>query len=138
LVSLRSSHLAEAVRQLHWLGGFVLSRLAIASFWRHGAARNHLNCGTVGTLMRGGGIEAILGRFWLGFSPESNAPNAEPFSRPAAKCPVATDPPARPPPPPRANEAAGTARTMNNAMATFTEVFDMGILHSDSLEGWNA
>jgi hypothetical protein len=35
------------------------------------------------------------------------------------------------PPPPRANEAAGVAETMNNAIATFTftEVFDMGKLH---------
>jgi hypothetical protein len=34
-------------------------------------------------------------------------------------------------PPPRANEAAGVAKTMNNAIATFTftEVFDMGKLH---------
>jgi hypothetical protein len=34
-------------------------------------------------------------------------------------------------PPPRANEAAGVAETMNNAIATFTftEVFDMGKLH---------
>ena len=29
------------------------------------------------------------------------------------------------PPPPRANEAAGVAKIMNNAIATFTEVFDM-------------
>jgi hypothetical protein len=33
------------------------------------------------------------------------------------------------PPPPRANEAAGEARAMNNAIAIFTEVFDIGKLH---------
>jgi hypothetical protein len=39
--------------------------------------------------------------------------------------------PAAPLPPPRANEAAGVAKIMNNAIATFTftEVFDMGKLH---------
>jgi hypothetical protein len=76
--------------------------------------------------MRGGGIAPTLGMFWLGLNPGSNVPIAAPFSRPAPKLLVATDPPPRPPPPPpRANEAAGIAKTMNNAM-TFTEVFDMG------------
>jgi hypothetical protein len=75
--------------------------------------------------MRGGGIEAALGMFWLGFSPGSSPTIAAPFSRPAPKCPVATDAPPCPPTP-RANEAAGMAKTMNNAIATFTGVFDMG------------
>jgi hypothetical protein len=75
--------------------------------------------------MRGGGIAAALGMLWLGFKPGSSPTIAEPFSRPAAKCPVAAE--ALPgTPPPRANEAAGMAKTMNNAIATFTEVFDMG------------
>src|SRR5207249_12041474 len=36
--------------------------------------------------------------------------------------------------PHRANEAAGGVKTMNNAMATFTEVLDMRSARDDSLE----
>jgi hypothetical protein len=102
------------------------------------AFRNHLNCGIVGTLMRGGAIwDEFLPIIWLGFNEGSVWTNAAPFGRPAPKCPIAAEAPPRPPPPPpppRANEAAGMAKT-NNAIATFTDVFDMGELHSDSLEG---
>jgi hypothetical protein len=54
---------------------------------------------------------------------------AEPAGR--ANPPIAAEPACPPPCPPRANEAAGVAKTMNNAIATFTftEVFDMGKLH---------
>jgi hypothetical protein len=78
--------------------------------------------------MRGGGIGATLDAFPipLGLADIlSNAPSKAAFGRPPPKCPVAAEPPPRPPPP-RANEAAGVAKTINNAIATFTEVFDMG------------
>ena len=91
--------------------------------------RNHLNCGIVGALMRGGAIGATLEAFPipLGSTNISSAPIVAAFGRPPPKCPIAAEPPPRPPPPPpRANEAAGVAKTMNNAIATFTEVFDMG------------
>ena len=45
---------------------------------------------------------------------------AEPAGR--ANPPIAPKPAC----PPRANEAAGGVKTMNNAIATFTEVLDMG------------
>ena len=52
-------------------------------------------------------------------------------SRKSSHCPK----PACPPPcPPRANEAAGGVKTMNNAIATFTEVLDMG---SAPMIHWN-
>ena len=41
---------------------------------------------------------------------------------------------AEPPCPPRANEAAGGVKTMNNAIAIFTEVLDMG---STTMIHWN-
>jgi hypothetical protein len=91
--------------------------------------RNYLNCGIVGALMRGGAIGATLEAFPipLGSTNISSAPIVAAFGRPPPKCPIAAEPPPRPPPPPpRANEAAGVAKTMNNAIATFTEVFDMG------------
>ena len=40
--------------------------------------------------------------------------------------PTAAEPACPPPCPPRANEAAGGVKTRNNAIATFTEVLDMG------------
>jgi hypothetical protein len=55
--------------------------------------------------------------------------SAPAFGRPPPRFPVAAAPPPRAPPL-RANEAAGMARTMNNAIAIFTEVFDMGKLRS--------
>ena len=75
--------------------------------------------------MRGGGIGVTPAfRIPLGLTCIfSNAPRVAAFGRapPAPpECPV----PAAPPP--RAIEAAGVAKTMNNAIATFTEVFDMG------------
>src|SRR5439155_2970538 len=40
--------------------------------------------------------------------------------------PIAPKPACPPPCPPRANEAAGGVRIRNNAIATFTDVLDMG------------
>jgi hypothetical protein len=76
--------------------------------------------------MRGGGIGATLEAFPIPLGSTDillNAPISEAFGRPPPKCPVAAGPP------PRANEAAVVAKTMNNAIVTFTEVFDMGKLH---------
>ena len=55
-------------------------------------------------------------------------PIAAPVARPASEGAVAgpEGPAAAEPPPPRANEAAGVARTRNNAIANFAVVFDMG------------
>src|SRR6266404_3982326 len=83
-------------------------------------SRNHLNCGIVGALMRGGGGAATLAAFPtpLG-SVLLNAPLSAPaFARPPPRFPVAVAPPPGAPPP-RANEEAGVARTMNNAIANF-------------------
>ena len=49
---------------------------------------------------------------------------AEPAGR--ANPPIAAEPACPPPCPPRANEAPSGVKTMNNAIATFTEVLDMG------------
>ena len=87
------------------------------------AGRNHLNCGIVGTFMRGGGIGATFLAFPIPLGSTNilfNAPNAAAFGRPPPKCPVAAEPA------PCANEAAGEAKTTKNAKATFTEVLDMG------------
>ena len=82
--------------------------------------------------MRGGGgaatLEALptpLGSVLL------KAPLSAPaFARPPPRFPVAAavPPPRAPPPPlpPRPNEAVGMAKTMNNVIATFTKVFDVG------------
>ena len=91
--------------------------------------RNHLNCGTVGTVMRGGGIGATPAfRIPLGLPCIfCNAPRVAAFGRAPPtppECPIPAEPP------PRANDAAGKAKTMKNTKATFTEVFDMGKLHS--------
>ena len=48
----------------------------------------------------------------------------EPAGR--ANPPIAPKPACPPPCPPRANEAAGGVKTMNNAIAIFTEVLDIG------------
>src|SRR5258705_12875380 len=92
-----------------------------------GARPRHLNCGIVGTLMRGGGGAATLAAFPtpLGSVLLNALLSAPAFCRPPPRFPVAVAPPLGAPPP-RANEAAGMARTMNNAIAIFTEVFDMG------------
>jgi hypothetical protein len=93
--------------------------------------RNHLNCGTVGTVMRGGGIGATLEAFPIPLGSADilpNAPSSAAFGRPPT-VPTAADPEcpaAAEPPPPRANEAAEVAKTRNNAMANFVVVFDMG------------
>jgi hypothetical protein len=64
----------------------------------------------------GPGAMPLIGTFPVPAEPagRENAPIAE---KPA--CP----PPC--PPPPRANETVGGVKTMNNAIATFTEVLDM-------------
>jgi hypothetical protein len=89
-----------------------------------------LNCGIVGTLMFGGGGAATLEAFPIPLGSTSTlvaAPIAAPLARPPA-VPAAAEPEfpaAAGPPPPRANEAAGVARTRNNAIANFVVVFDM-------------
>jgi hypothetical protein len=106
--------------------------------------RNHLNCGVVGTLILGGGGAATLAALptplgsivELFIPPAFAGPRAIPLigTFPAAAEPAGrANPPiaAEPACPPRANEAAGGVKTMNNAIATFTEVLDldMGKLH---------
>jgi hypothetical protein len=83
--------------------------------------------------MRGGGIGATLEAFPipLGSTNISSAPIVAALSRLAPECPVAAEPGW---PPPLANEAAGGVKTMNNAIATFTEVLDMG---SSTMIHWN-
>jgi len=81
--------------------------------------------------MRGGGGAATLAALPtpLGLV-LLNAPLSAPaFGRPPPRFPVAAAPPPNAPPL-RANEAAGMAKTMNNAIVTFTEVFDIGNLRS--------
>jgi hypothetical protein len=91
--------------------------------------RNHLNCGTVGTLMRDGAIGATLEAFPIPLGSTdifSNAPRVAAFGRAPPtppECPIPAEPP------PRANDAVGKAKTMKKTKATFTEVFDMGKLH---------
>jgi hypothetical protein len=76
--------------------------------------------------MRGGGIGATLEAFPTPLG-STIAPLAAPitaaFGRAPPKCPVAAEPA------PRANEGADVAKTMNNAIASFTDLFDMGNLH---------
>jgi hypothetical protein len=77
--------------------------------------------------MRGGGGAATVGcaNLLLGLANILAAPICAPTAA------FGRLPPIPAAPPPRANEAAGVAKTMNNAIATFTftEVFDMGKLH---------
>jgi hypothetical protein len=88
--------------------------------------------------MRGGGIGATLEAFPLPLGSTdifSNAPRVAAFGRApptAAECPIPAEPP------PRANEAAGKAKTTKKRKATFTEVFDMGSSTKISLETSNA
>jgi hypothetical protein len=79
--------------------------------------------------MLGGGIGATLGAFLIPLGSSdilSNAPSKAAFGRPAPECPGAAEPAAR------ANEAAGAVRTTNNAKATLTGVFDIGVTPLDS------
>jgi hypothetical protein len=80
--------------------------------------------------MRGGGGAATLEALPtpLGSANIPAAPICAPSAAFGRLPPIAAPPPPRPPPP-LANEAAGVAKTRNNAIATFTEVFDMGKLH---------
>ena len=75
--------------------------------------------------MRGGGGAATVGALptLLGLANILAAPICAPSAAFGRLPPIAA------PPPPLTNEAAGVAKTMNNAIATFTEVFDMGKLH---------
>src|SRR3979411_2997265 len=92
---------------------------------------HHLNCGIVGAAMCGCGSGAILEALptplgstaTLFIPPAFAGPRAIPL---IGTFPVAAEPACPPPCPPRANEAAGGVKTMNNAIATFTEVLDMG------------
>ena len=84
--------------------------------------RNHLNCGTGGTDMRGGGIGATAGAFFL---PLWSSNCAEPIAAPLALiCAVLAELPATEPPV-RASEAAGKAK-INRTMAIFVAVFAIG------------
>src|SRR5882762_1376282 len=111
----------------------------------------HSNCGTVGTAMFGCGSGAILEALptplgstaTLFIPPAFAGPRAMPLigtfpiaPEPAGRAnpAIATEPVCPPPCPPRANEAAGGLKTMNNAIATFMEVLDMG---SASMIHWN-
>src|SRR5437588_8682749 len=112
---------------------------------------HHLNCGIVGAAMAGWGGGAILEALptplgstaTLFIPPAFAGPRAIPLigtfpiaPEPAGrgKPPIAAEPACPPPCPPRANEAAGGVKTMNNAMATFTEVLDMRSALYDSVE----
>src|SRR5438309_10175079 len=112
---------------------------------------HHLNCGIVGAAMFGCGSGAILealptplGSTTTLFIPPAFAgPRAIPLigtfpvaAEPAGRAnpPIAAEPACPPPCPPRANEAAGGVKTMNNAIATFTEVLD---IRSASMIRWN-
>ena len=81
--------------------------------------------------MRGGGGAATLAALPtpLGSVLLNALLSAPAFGRPPPRFPVAVAPPPGAPPP-RANEAAGVARTRNNAIANFAVVFDMGKLRS--------
>jgi hypothetical protein len=112
---------------------------------------HHLNCGIVGAAMCGCGSGAILEALptplgstaTLFIPPAFAGPRAIPLigtfpiaPEPAGRGnpPIAAEPACPPPCPPRANEAAGRFKTMNNAIATFTEVLDMG---STTMIHWN-
>ena len=75
--------------------------------------------------MRGGGGAATVGALptLLGLANILAAPICAPSAA------FGRLPPIPAAPPPRANEAAGVTKTMNNAIAIFTEVFDIGKLH---------
>jgi hypothetical protein len=80
--------------------------------------------------MRGGCGAATVGSaaLLLGLANILAVPICAPRAAFGRLPPIPVVPPPRPPPP-RANEAAGVAKTMNNAIAIFTEVFDIGKLH---------
>jgi hypothetical protein len=112
-----------------------------SEFIDEGAAgfREPAVCAIAAAAMCGCGSGAILEAFPnpLGSTAELFIPPA--FAGPRAipligTFPIAPEPACPPPCPPRANEAAGGVKTMNNAIATFTEVLDMGSTTYDSLE----
>ncbi len=113
---------------------------------------HHLNCGIVGAAICGCGsgasLEALptpLGSTATLFIPPAFAgPRAIPLigtfpiaPEPASRGnpPIAAEPACPPPCPPRANEAADGVKTMNSAIATFTEMLDMG---SASMIHWRS
>ena len=71
----------------------------------------------------GNGASGAFNRLGLGSNCEAPIAAALALICAVGVCAVGTEPP------PRANEAAGVAKTMTNAIATFTGVFDMGKLH---------
>ena len=105
---------------------------------------HHLNCGIVGAAMCGCGGGAILEALptplgstaTLFIPPAFAGPRAIPLigtfpiaPEPAGRGnpPIAAEPVCPPPCPPRANEAVGGVKIMNNAIATFTEALDTGV-----------
>lgn len=86
---------------------------------RHERCYDYLNRGTVGTVMRGGGIGVIREALSIPLGSTDiflNALLRAAFSRPPPKCPETAMPP------PRANEATGVTKTTNNATAAFTGI----------------
>jgi hypothetical protein len=116
--------------------GRIATFLGAAPFYKppHPHARNagnrvrteavHLNCGTVGTPMCGGGSGATLLAFPIPLGSVTVLIEV-PIAAPRAAL-------GRPNPPPRANEAVVEAKTMKITEASFTAVFDIGKLHQNS------
>jgi hypothetical protein len=99
----------------------ITASAAISSMHMIDAAADavHLNCGTVGTLMCGGGNGATLLAFPIPLG-SVTVLIAVPIAAPRAAL-------VRPNPPPRANEAVvEAAKTMKITEASFTAVFDIG------------
>src|SRR2546429_491374 len=94
-----------------------------------GLPQPHLNCGIVGTLMRGGGGAATLAALPTPLGSTDillkALLSAPAFGRPLPGFPVGAGPPAGAPPP-RENEGAGVAKARNNAIANFFVVCDRG------------
>ncbi len=132
---------------IHVIGSFVIHDFGPTPGGSPGLCEHfsfHLNCGIAGAAMCGPGSGAILealptplGSTATLFNPPAFAgPRAIPLigtfpiaPEPAGRAnpPIAPKPACPPPCPPRANEAAGGVRIMNNAIATFTDVLDMGM-----------
>jgi hypothetical protein len=86
-------------------------------------ASHHWNRGIVGTLVRGGGIGAILKALPVPLGStgiRANARIAAAFGRGTSPCPVASSWPVA-----SANEGLGKAKITTTKKATFTEVFHM-------------
>src|SRR5258707_6889316 len=122
--------LAQVAGPFHRSFAYSTAEIGIADR-ANGRSVTHLNCGIVGALMRGGGGAATLAALPtpLGSVLLNALLSAPAFGRPPPRFPVAVAPPPGAPPP-RANEAAGVAKTRNNAIANFVVMFDMGKLRS--------